>query len=85
MKRNFSITRKEGEWYHAKVTDSYGNTYNNYFEEAYEANDWIYYVWEKEDWFNSQNSQDLLAKAIAQCIEIDKENGILEGNRDGLD
>ena len=23
-KRNFSITRNEGEWYHTKVTDSYG-------------------------------------------------------------
>jgi len=33
-------------------------------------------VWEKEDWFNSANSQELLANAIANCIEIDKENGI---------
>ena len=23
--RDFNITKKEGEWYHAKVTDSYGN------------------------------------------------------------
>ena len=75
-KRNFSITRKQGEWYHAKVTDSYGNEYDNYFETADKANDWIYYVWEKEDWFNSANSQELLANAIANCIEIDKENGI---------
>jgi len=75
-KRNFSITRKKGELYHAKVTDSYGNEYDNYFETADKANDWIYYVWEKEDWFNSANSQELLANAIAECIEIDKENGI---------
>jgi len=74
--RNFSITRKQGELYHAKVTDSYGNEYDNYFETANKANDWIYYVWEKEDWFNSANSQELLANAIANCIEIDKENGI---------
>ena len=74
--RDFSITKKEGEWYHAKVTDSYGNKYDNYFEHAYEANKWIYYVWEKEDWFNSTNSQDLLNKAIAQCVEIDEANGI---------
>ena len=59
-KRNFSITKNKDEWYHAKVTDSYGNNYDNYFETASEANDWIYYVWEKEEWFNSQNSQDLL-------------------------
>ena len=73
--RDFSITRNEGELYHAKVTDSYGNKYDNYFEHAYEANDWIYYVWEKEDWFNSTNSQDLLANAIAECVRIDEERG----------
>ena len=73
--RDFSITRKEGEWYHAKVTDSYGNKYNNYFEHAYEANNWIYHVWEKEEWFNSVNSQELLNKAIAECVKIDEERG----------
>ena len=40
--RDFSITRKKNEWYDARVTDSYGNKYQNYFEHAYEANDWIY-------------------------------------------
>ena len=76
MPRNYSITRKEGEMYHAKVTDSYGNNYDNYFETAHEANKWIYYIWEKEDWFNSTNSQDLLNKAIANCVELDEKNGI---------
>jgi len=75
--RDFSITRKQGEWYHAKVTDSYGNTYDNYFEEAYEANNWIYYIWENEEWFNSVNSQDLLSKAILNCKEIDSKNNNL--------
>ena len=31
--------------------------------------------WEKEDWFNSTNSQDLLANAIAECVRIDEERG----------
>ena len=70
--RDFSITREKGEWYHAKAIDSYGNKYQNYFETASEANDWIYYIWEKEEWFNSVNSQELLANAIKECIEIDK-------------
>ena len=83
--RDFSITKKEGELYHAKVTDSYGNKYDNYFEEAHEANDWIYYIWEKEDWFNSTNSQELLANAIQEAHKLDKEAGILSGNRDSLD
>ena len=42
--------------------------------EWYNANDWIYYVWEKEDWFNSVNSQELLYKAIQQCKEIDEKS-----------
>ena len=74
--RDFKITRKKGELYNAEVTDSYGNKYQNYFEHAHEANDWIYYIWSKEEWFNSANSQELLANAIAQCVEIDKANGI---------
>ena len=75
MPRNYSITRKEGEWYDARVEDSYGKKYQNYFEHAHEANDWVYYIWEKEDWFNSQNSQDLLHEAILNCIELDKKSG----------
>jgi len=73
-KRDFSITKKQGEWYNAKVTDSYGNDYQNYFETASEANDWIYYIWEKEEWFNSVDSQELLYKAIQQCKEIDNKS-----------
>jgi len=69
--RDFSITKKEGEWYDARVVDSYGNKYQNYFETASEANDWVYYIWRKEEWFNSANSQELLAKAIQNCIEIE--------------
>ena len=74
--RDFSITRKEGEWYRTRVTDSYGSKYQNWFEHANEANDWVYYIWSKEEWFNSANSQDLLAKAIENCIEIDIKNNL---------
>jgi len=74
--RDFSITRNEGEWYHAKVTDSYGNKYDNWFEFADEANRWIYYIWEKEEWFNSANSQELLANAVAELARIDEKLNI---------
>jgi hypothetical protein len=74
--RDYSITRKTGEWYNAKVTDSYGNKYQNYFETASEANEWIYHVWSKEDWFNSVDSQELLYKAIQDCKKIDEKNNI---------
>ena len=74
--KDYSITKKEGEWYDARVIDSYGNKYQNYFETASEANDWIYYIWEKEEWFNSVDSQELLANAIHNCKQIDEENNI---------
>ena len=76
--RDFSITKKKGEWYNAKVIDSYGNKYQNYFETASEANDWIYYVWSKEDWFNSVDSQELLYKAIENCKRLDKNINVRE-------
>jgi len=73
--RDYKITRNKGEWYHAKVTDSYGNEYDNWFETANQANEWIYYIWEKEEWFNSVNSQELLANAIAELVKIDENAG----------
>jgi len=76
--RDYSITRKKGEWYDARVIDSYGNKYQNYFETASEANDWIYYIWEKEEWFNSVDSQELLAKAIENCKRLDKNINVRE-------
>jgi hypothetical protein len=75
-KRNFKITRNKGEWYHAKVTDSFGNEYENHFEFAHEANDWIYYIWEKEKWFNNINSQELLSNAVAELVKIDEKLNI---------
>ena len=74
--RDFKITKNKGEWYHAKVTHSYDNKYENYFEHACEANNWVYYIWEKEEWFNSTSSQDLLAAAVANLARIDEKNNI---------
>ena len=70
--RKFKITRNEGEWYNVEVIDGYGNEYQNWFETAYQANEWIYHVWDNEDWFNSANSQELLYNAIKECKEIDE-------------
>ena len=75
--RDFSITKKKGEWYDARVVDSYGNKYQNYFEHAHEASEWVYYIWDKEEWFNSVDSQELLGKAIQQCKEMDSKNNNL--------
>jgi len=72
--RNYKISRNEGELYNAEVTDSYGNEYQNWFETANQANEWIYYIWEKEEWFNSTNSQELLANAVAELVKIDEKS-----------
>jgi len=74
--RDYKITRNKGELYNAQVTDSYGNKYQNYFETAHKANEWVYYVWDNEEWFNSTNSQELLANAIENCKRIDEKNNI---------
>ena len=39
----------------------------------------------EEIWANEVNKEDLMNKAIAECIELDKKSGLLKGNRDGLD
>ena len=76
-KRNFKITRKEGEWYNAKVTDSFGIDHQNYFEHAHEANDWIMYVWAKElPPLTDEEREELLANAIHECKQIDIERGL---------
>jgi len=76
--RKYSITKKKGEWYNAQVTDSYGNEYQNYFETEVKANNWIHYIWESEEHFKQwrENSEELLSKAIANCIEIDEKRGV---------
>ena len=75
--KDFKITRKKGELYNAEVTDSYGNKYQNYFEHAHEANDWIYYIWENEEWYDKADSEELLEKAILNCKKLDKNNNNL--------
>ena len=74
--RDYKVTKISGEWYSTEVTDSYGNEYQNYYETEQECINWIYYVWEKEEWFNSVNSQELLHNAIENCKRIDEENNI---------
>ena len=70
--RNYKITRNEGEWYNVEVIDSYGNEYQNWFETADQANEWIYYIWENEDDFQNVDKDVLLANAIHNCRELDK-------------
>jgi len=84
--RDYNITRKEGEWYNAKVTDSFGGEFQNYFEHTHEASDWIYYIWENEKPpLTKEEQMESLASAIWGCTKLDKELGLLKGDADNLD
>ena len=75
--RDYSITRKEGEWYNAKVTDSFGVDHQNWFESSFEAYDWVYYIWAKElPPLTTEEQDELLANAIHDCKQIDLERGL---------
>ena len=74
-KRNCNISKKQNaKMWTCEVTDSYGITHVNYFETEEDASKWGYYIWENED--NKVNSDDLMSKAIAECVKIDIERGV---------
>jgi hypothetical protein len=74
-KRNCNISKRQNaKMWTCEVTDSYGITHVNYFETEEQASKWVYYIWENED--NYVDSDELLAKAIEECVKMDKERGI---------
>ena len=84
--RDYNITKKKGEWYNAKATDSFGVDHQNYYETEQECINWIYYIWENEKPpLTKDEEMDMLATAIWGCTKLDKELGLLKGNQDNLD
>ena len=84
--RDYSVTKKSGEWYNAKATDSFGINHQNYYETEQECIDWIYYIWENEKKpLTKDQEMDMLATAIWGCTKLDQELGLLKGNQDNLD
>ena len=73
-KRNVTISKSKGVMWMCEVTDSYGITHVNYFETAEEASKWTYYIWENED--VKVDKDDLMSKAIAECVQMDIERGV---------
>jgi len=75
--RDYSVTKKSGEWYNTKVTDSFGVDHQNYYETEQECIDWIYYIWESEKKpLTKEQESTLLYRAIQDCKVIDKNKGI---------
>jgi len=84
--RDYSITKKKGEWYDAQVTDKYGVTRQNYFETELESEKWIYYIFENEKKpLTNDEEMEMLATAIWGCTKLDNKLGLLKGNQDNLD
>ena len=84
--RDYSVTKKSGEWYNTKVTDSFGVDHQNYYETEQECINWIYYIWENEkEPLTKDQEMESLANAIWGCTKLDKELGLLKGNEDNLD
>ena len=84
--RDYSVTKKSGEWYNAKATDSFVVDHQNYYETEQECINWIYYIWENEKPpLTHDPEMDMLATAIWGCTKLDKELGLLKGNQDNLD
>jgi len=71
--RDYSITKKPGEWYNAQVTDKYGVNHQNYFETELKCEEWIYYIFESEkEPLTKKQESLLLYRAIQDCKVIDQ-------------
>ena len=76
-KRNYEIRRKAGDkMWTCEVTNSYDETHTNYFETEKQCREHIYYTWENEVDVDKFVKEDLLNKAIAECVKMDEERGV---------
>ena len=70
--RNYNITKHKGNTrYTVNVTDSFGQEYTSFFETVKECGKYIIDIWENE----VKKPEDLLGKAIAECVKLDEEKG----------
>ena len=76
-KRNYEKRRKASDkMWTCEVTNSYGETHTNYFETEKQCREHIYYTWENEVDVDKFVKEDLLNKAIAECVKMDEERGV---------
>ena len=81
-KRNYTLTPCD-YGYKVEVWDDYGKYTCVYEKTREDASNFVMNWWEMSG--ENKKKDDLLHKAILNCIELDKKGGILKGNRDGLD
>ena len=81
--RKYNITKDNNNFFKVEVSDDYGFTTTVYERNVLDASKFVYDWWENTE--KRKKSNDLMSKAILNCIELDKKNGILTENRDNLD
>ena len=81
-KRNYILTSCD-YGYKVEAWDDYGK-YTCVYEETREnASNFIMNWWEMSE--ENKKKDELMSKAILNCIELDKKGGLLKENKDGLD
>ena len=71
--RSYNIIKyKNNTHFTVNVVDSFGQKHSNFFRKSSECHKFAYEVWENE----VKKPVDLLANAIAECVEIDIKRGV---------
>jgi hypothetical protein len=81
-KRNYELTPCD-YGFKVEAWDRYGKYVCVYEKNVGDASKFIVDYWDKAD--ERKKRDDAMHKAIQQMIKLDKEAGIVSGNRDGLD
>ena len=70
--RNYNITKYKGNTHYiVNVTDSFGQEHTSFCKTVKECGKYIIDIWENE----VKKPEDLLGKAIAECVKLDEEKG----------
>tara|TARA_R100000005_G_C4865919_1_gene124870 strand:- start:184 stop:435 length:252 start_codon:yes stop_codon:yes gene_type:complete len=81
-KRNYKLTLCN-YGYKVEVWDNYGKYVCVYEKTRESASEFILNWWEKSD--ENKRNDELMSRAILNCIKLDEKRGVLTNNRDNLD
>ena len=81
--KNYSITKECEDFFKVRVEDEYGFSTTVYEKTRESASKFIMNWWKNSN--ERKESNDLLNKAISNCIKLDKKAGITSKNYDCLD
>ncbi len=71
--RDYKITKyMNNTHYIVNVVDSYNQEHTSFFRTIEECHQYVYKVWENE----VKPKEDLLSKAIANCVKLDINRGV---------